>query len=147
MGCFYLVSYRSSSCVGVFIVGTGFTVDAFRYGLVEGCTAYFLTHFHSDHYAGLSKNFTFPVYCSEVSFSILNPEFVECSKFLTSLVKKKAIKIVRSIILLENIWKNRLHIEILKVNELLSIVTIDFLNYALLCGNNKYWYLMMYWNM
>lgn len=100
-----------------------------------------------DHYAGLSKNFTFPVYCSEVSFSILNPEFVECSKFLTSLVKKKAIKIVRSIILLENIWKNRLHIEILKVNELLSIVTIDFLNYALLCGNNKYWYLMMYWNM
>lgn len=73
----------------LFMTGTGITVDAFQYGLVEGCTAYFLTHFHSDHYAGLSKNFTFPVYCSEVSFSILNSECMGCSKFLSNVVEKE----------------------------------------------------------
>lgn len=45
---------------------TGFTVDAFQDGLVEGCTAYLLAHFHSDLYARLSKTFTFPVYFSEI---------------------------------------------------------------------------------
>ncbi|EPE02505.1 dna cross-link repair protein snm1 [Ophiostoma piceae UAMH 11346] len=61
-------------------------VDAFRYGAVEGCRAYFLSHFHSDHYIGLTAKWCHgPIYCSRVTGSLVRNQLGTAAKWVVDL--------------------------------------------------------------
>ncbi|POR30877.1 DNA cross-link repair protein pso2/snm1 [Tolypocladium paradoxum] len=76
------------------IPGFSICVDAFRYGAVQGCEAYFLSHFHSDHYIGLTCNWRHgPIYCSRVTGSLVKQQLRTASKWVVELEFEKSYDI------------------------------------------------------
>ncbi|KAG7386309.1 hypothetical protein PHYPSEUDO_000437 [Phytophthora pseudosyringae] len=60
-----------------------FIVDGFQYACKENSSIYFLTHFHSDHYGGLSKNFDCGIiYCNEITAKLVVQELGVQSKYV-----------------------------------------------------------------
>lgn len=66
--------------------GLSICVDAFRYGAVAGCQAYFLSHFHSDHYIGLTSSWNHgPIYCSRVTGNLVRQQLRVDPKYVVDL--------------------------------------------------------------
>lgn len=69
-------------------------VDAFRYGKVEGQNAYFLSHFHSDHYIGLTSSWCHgPIYASKVTCNLMVQQLKVDSKWVVPLDFEEKVEV------------------------------------------------------
>ncbi|KAH1627134.1 DNA cross-link repair protein PSO2/SNM1 [Aspergillus fumigatus] len=69
-------------------------VDAFRYGAVEGCNAYFLSHYHSDHYMGLTSSWRHgPIYCSRATANLVRQQLKVDPKWVVDLPFEKKTEV------------------------------------------------------
>lgn len=93
--CSYLGPAHLSLPIFKTVLGTRFVVDAFKRGPIDGCKGYFLSHFHSDHYDGLSAswNATGPIYCSAITARLVQLRLKVISKHLKPLDMNRWISI------------------------------------------------------
>jgi len=57
------------------IRGTNIVVDGFNSLKPRITCVYFLSHFHSDHYRGLTGDFCAPIFCSEITATLVKKNF------------------------------------------------------------------------
>eukprot|EP00977_Amphora_coffeiformis_P019592 scaffold7349_cov173-Amphora_coffeaeformis.AAC.73 len=75
---------RSGSCPDYKrIPGTDFVVDGFYYATPSLTSNYFLSHFHADHYGGLTKSWSAGIiYCSSITANLVQQQLYVQRKFL-----------------------------------------------------------------
>lgn len=75
------------------VEGTQISVDAFSYGDIENCNAYFLSHYHYDHFIGLKKDFKNQMFCSKVTANLVMKNIKVDKKYITILEMDKFLNV------------------------------------------------------
>lgn len=75
------------------IEGTKIVVDAFSYGEVENCDAYFLSHYHYDHFIGLNKHFKNKLFCSKITANLVLKQIKVDKKHIVPLELDKFVNV------------------------------------------------------
>lgn len=87
-------SYQRTCPFYKILPGFFICVDAFRYGAVQGCSAYFLSHFHSDHYIGLTASWHHgPIFCSRVTANLVRQQLRVDPKWVVDLEWEKETEV------------------------------------------------------
>ena len=68
-------------------------VDAFNYGVIPDIEYYFLSHFHYDHFIGLTNKWKNKIYCSEITAELVKMRFKNISYLVVALPLNKQITI------------------------------------------------------
>lgn len=61
---------------------TKICVDAFNFAKESGLKYYILSHFHADHYIGLTKGFDMPIYCTPITGRLIRHKFKCSAKYI-----------------------------------------------------------------
>lgn len=94
------------------------TVDAFKYGKIGGCKAYFLSHAHSDHYTNLSRSWTGgKIYCS-VSYVCVDRKRDE-------LTRRRTANIIRLKLNVREEYLCPLEMDVVHIIEGIQVTLID----------------------
>ncbi|MCO5599757.1 hypothetical protein L7F22_053864 [Adiantum nelumboides] len=79
------------------LTGMPISVDAFRFGEIEGCSAYFLSHFHADHYGGMTSIWNHgPIYCSITTANLVRSSLRVQDQYVCPLPMNETIIIPRT---------------------------------------------------
>jgi hypothetical protein len=81
-------------------------VDGFQYACTALSDTYFLTHFHSDHYMGLTKDFACgKIYCTTVTANLVKLKLKVPSKVIVCLELERKVIIIASLNFIFSIFR------------------------------------------
>lgn len=72
---------------------TTFVVDGFQFGDIPNATHYFLSHYHADHYVGLTRKFAHPLYMSPITARLVRTFIPIDEQYLHEIELDKSIEV------------------------------------------------------